>query len=64
MNPRPDPPIYTMRLRLHEQINIVVTGVVRDFGSKDQSKMQTQTQCKRAFTVLQLGRIDTQASKL
>ena len=32
-----------MRLRLREHFNIVVNGVVRDFGSKDQSKTQTET---------------------
>ena len=34
-----------MRLRLcsREHFNIVVNGVVRDFGDKDQSKTQTQT---------------------
>ena len=31
-----------LRLRLREKFNIVVNGVVRDFGSKDQSKTQTQ----------------------
>ena len=33
-----------MRLRLRENFNNVVNGVVRDFGGKDESKMQIQTQ--------------------
>ena len=30
-------------MHLRENFNIVVNGVVRDFGGKDQSKSQTQT---------------------
>ena len=33
-----------MRLRLREKFNIVVNGLARDFGGKDQSKTQTQAQ--------------------
>ena len=32
-----------MRLRLREDFNIVVNGVVRDSGGKDQSKTQTHS---------------------
>ena len=38
-------PVYTMRVRLRSRkiFNIVVNGMVRDSGRKDQSKTQTQT---------------------
>ena len=42
--------VYTT-LRLRQNFNIVVNGVVRDFGGKDQSKTQTLTHSVNYFNV-------------
>ena len=42
-----------VRLRVHEHFNIVVNGVVRDSGRKDQSKTQTHTHTVNGPLLLQ-----------
>ena len=35
-------PVYTMCFRVPENINVVVSGLVQDFGGEDQRKIQMQ----------------------